>query len=326
MKSKASPMLDIIVTHYKEPWSTVEKFFSMLDLQRGVSFSSFRVLFVNDGEENAFPSRRFSDHPYKVLQFSIPHAGVSSARNEGLSKASSEWVMFCDCDDTFTNIYSMMDILNVLPAPEVDLLWTDMYYEYMRENELYLQKQGLNGVFIHGKLFRRQFLLDHHILFDPHLPYCEDSLFVTTAYTVADSKRIGRIAAQTPPYVWCYTEGSVTNSMKTMDKAHTYVYYRNKKVCEVYRQYRPYDQYCSMIARTIIDSYYALNAPTLSDPLLEMKSDFKQWYSQHKSQWQAVPYDTLKEIKEASKRASHASNTIESISVTKWLNQLEQED
>ena len=321
-------MLDIIVTHYKEPWDVGAKFFSMLDLQRGVDFGDFRVILVNDGEENALPDEHFLNRPYKVEQISIPHAGVSAARNEGIRVATADWIMICDFDDTFANVYALMDILNVLPA-DVDLLWSDLYVERRSENGVVtLDEQGLNGVFNHGKVYRRQFLLDNDIWFDPFLPYCEDSLFNTVAYTVCKENRVAKIVTKNMLYIWCDTEGSVTNTMKNRQKGRYYTYYRNKKVCEVYKRHRPHDQYCGMIARTIMDAYYALNVRgELEDYMREMKKDFLAWYREHKQEWRSVPYETLKLIKEKSRKCSGPKNagTIEEISVSQWLSTLEKE-
>ena len=61
-----NPTLDIIIPHYTEPWQVGEKLFSILALQRGIVFSSFRVLVVNDGEENRLPDACFSGLPYQV--------------------------------------------------------------------------------------------------------------------------------------------------------------------------------------------------------------------------------------------------------------------
>lgn len=326
--SPKEPLLDIIVPHYKEPWTTVEKFFSILDMQRGIDFSQFQVIFVNDGEENAFPAKNFSSRPYKVTQISIPHAGVSAARNAGLKKAEAEWVMFCDCDDMFFHPYAMMDILNVLPAKEADLLWSDIFIEDTRHFvATVIQKKGMNTVFIHGKLYRRQFLIDNEIWFDETVPYCEDSLFNSFAYTIADERRIGRIATQVPTYVWCDVDGSVTNTSDTKTHAHEYIYYRNRKICDLYKQKRPYDEYCCMIARTIIDCYYSLNVPQLSENAKEMKKHFRGWYLERKKEWEKVPYETLKIIKEKSRNSLHPlpPDLIESISVTQWLKNLENE-
>lgn len=328
MKNSSDHLLDIIVPHYHEPWSTIEKFFTILDLQRGVSFSSFRVILVNDGEENALPEEHFSSREYDVWQMSIPHAGVSAARNHGLKSATAPWVMFCDCDDMFFHPFALMDILNVLPNDKADLLWTDYFTEANRKfNATVIMKTGFDAVFVHGKLYRRQFLLDHNIFFDEEISYCEDSLFNTTAWTIADEKRTGHIATQCPTYVWCDTDGSVTNTYKTRDIAPVSVFHRNKKVCDLYHRLRPYDQYCAMIARTIIDAYYVLNLSVLTDKLKALKKDVRTFYIEHKAQYEAVPYETLKLIKEKSKKCVFPNDMpiIENVSVTQWLKRLESE-
>ena len=315
-------MLDIIVTHYHEPWETGKKFFAMLDLQRGIDFDDFRVILVNDGEENELPDECFENRPYKVEQLSVAQAGVSTARNRGIKESDAEWIMICDFDDTFAHVYALKDILDVLPAPNVDLLWAPFLVERKGENGMVLlAEQGLNGVFNHAKVYRRQFLIDNNIWFDPALPYCEDSLFNTTAYTICDENRIGKIVTKAPMYIWCDTEGSVSNTIKNRQMGRHYTYYRNKKVCEIYKTYRSYDDYCAMVARTIIDAYYALCVKELPEPMYEMRDDFPKWYQAHKQQWKSVPYETLRLVKEKSRKCSYPEDagTIESISVSQWL-------
>lgn len=321
-------MLDIIVTHYREPWDVGSKFFGMLDLQRGVDFSDFQVILVNDGEDNILDNEQYFSHrPYTVKHIVIPHSGVSAARNAGLRASSAEWVMFCDFDDTFSHIYALMDILNVLPAPNADLLWSDLCVESMGENGVAtLNLQGLNGVFNHGKVYRRQFLLDHDILFDTSFPYCEDCLFNTTAYLVCDPNRIGKITTKTPYfYVWCDVAGSVTNTLRIKESSWFYVYECNKRLCELYKRYRPEDQYCCMVARTIMDAYHALNVHKVPDSLQKMKEDFVFWYHNHKAEWKKVPYETLKLIKAKSRKHGCPIGIREEVSVTQWLRNLKVE-
>ena len=124
-----NPMLDIIMPHYDELWEEGEKFFAMLDLQRGADFSQIRVIFVEDGEENTIADEHFENRSYAVEHITIPHGGVSAARNAGLKASQAEWVMFCDFDDMFSNVYALRDILNVLPAPDYDVLWTEFCSE-----------------------------------------------------------------------------------------------------------------------------------------------------------------------------------------------------
>lgn len=327
MGAKAiEPLIDLIVPHYKEPWSTVEKFFNMLDAQRCADFSKFRVIFVNDGEENAFPTKNFSHRLYKVLQISIPHAGVSAARNEGLRKATAEWIMFCDCDDMFASPFAMLDILDSFRDPDlsqkVDLIWGDILIE-SRKNNIYGVK-GFNNVFVHGKLFRRAYLTEHDIFFDESLSYSEDCLFVTTAYLLADEHRIAKIVSRLPIYVWCDIEGSVTNQNKAKDGAITSILYADKKICELYKKARPYDEYCCMIARTIIDAYFYFNRPNLSNALTLERDNFVSWYLEHEEQWRSVPKPVLRSIKDKSRNSlfMRKAEISEDISVTEWLNRI----
>ena len=155
--------LDIIMPHYKEKWEIGRKFFQMLDLQRGIDFSDFRVIIVNDGEERHLPDELFANRAYAVVQHDIPHGGVSAARNAGLKASDAEWVMFCDFDDMFTNVYALRDILNVVPTNDFDMLWAEIISEdVLKTGEMVLHPRHENVVFIHGKLYRRQRVQRHH--------------------------------------------------------------------------------------------------------------------------------------------------------------------
>lgn len=320
-------LLDIIVPHYKEPWEKVKPFFSMLNMQRGVDFSLLRVTMVHDGEDCIFPEENFADCPYEVRQINIPHAGVSSARNEGLHAATADWVMFCDCDDMLAHPFAMMDILNVLPTDKADVLWTEICIEDKRNYEApVFIKHGFNTVFVHGKLFRRQFLIDNNIEFDETISYCEDSLFVTTALITADESRIAKIRTQLPDYIWCDTDGSVTNTYRTKDIAPGSILLRNKKICELYKEKRSYADYCTMVARTVFDAYYYLNRPELSSTLIKVRNDFYIWFKNHETEWSNVPYETLKVLKEKSRKSvfTGVEQVNEDLSVTKWLKSLDE--
>ena len=81
--------LDIIIPHYHEPASMLDPMFAMLKLQRNVLMTDFRVMIINDGEECALPEDFGRDMPFEVKVRTIPHSGVSAARNAGLD-ASQE--------------------------------------------------------------------------------------------------------------------------------------------------------------------------------------------------------------------------------------------
>ena len=176
--SDIAAKLDIIVPHYKEPWEVGQKFFAMLDLQRGVDFQKdFRVLLVHDGTE-PFPDDYFANRPYRVEQIVADHGGVSAARNVGIKAATADWVMFCDFDDIFTHVYSLRDYTSVLPTDRYDMMWSDFIAEDVNKNGVMgLHRRGQNVVFIHGKIYRRKFILANDLWFDTDLSFNEDSFY-----------------------------------------------------------------------------------------------------------------------------------------------------
>ena len=192
-------------------------------------------------------------------------------------------------------------------------------------------------MFVHSKFYRRQFLIDNQLEFDTDLIFNEDSLFNTVLNTMTDYKRIGKIETEAPLYVWCFREGSATATPENHFKTLYGLYDRNKKVCEAYKKRLPYDRYCAMVARMVMDSYYALNVETLPDELKPMLEDFRQFYHDHKADYAQVDRKTLREIKNVSKQEYEIGNreekerwnicqinqVREDISVTKWLEMLE---
>ena len=299
--------LDIIMPHYREPWETGKKFFSMLDMQRGVSFDDFRVILVNDGEECRLPDELFEGKKYKVAQHDIPHGGVSAARNAGLKLAEAEWVMFCDFDDMFCNIYALRDILNVIPTADYDMLWAEFISEdVLKSGEMVLHPRKENVVFIHGKLYRRQFLIDNDLWFDETLDYNEDSAYNAILNTVADFHRTGKILTTGPLYSWCYNPGSATTTPGNRGRALLGLWHRNKSVCEAYKKRMPYARYCAMVARTVWDAYHTLNveAEELPEELEQIRREFREWFPAHRHLYEDVEPEWLERVKAIS-RAEH---------------------
>lgn len=66
------------------------------------SFSDFEIILVDDGSTDT-SGQLCDEFAAKDNRISVIHkqnGGVSSARNEGISAAKGEWLLFCDADDT----------------------------------------------------------------------------------------------------------------------------------------------------------------------------------------------------------------------------------
>lgn len=279
-------MLDIIMPHYTEPWETGRKFFDMLELQRGCDFSAVRVILVNDGEENALPESCFANRPYEVMQISIPHGGVSAARNAGLDTATAEWVMFCDFDDMFANAYALGDILNVLPAPGMDMVWTEVIEENVNLQGKIVRRvnRELNFSMLHGILYRRKVIEKNGIRFDAALTFDEDFDFGARMVLSLDQRRTGKIGMENPPYIYCYNGQSVTAQTGRYEEKAVCRWKRQKKLCELYREKMGPEEYANIVTGAIYNSYYTLNVEDPGPVLTGIMREFAGWYREHKDE------------------------------------------
>lgn len=255
--------LDIIVPHYREPWSEGKKLFDMLALQRDVNFNDFRVILVNDGEyADIYSEIAKRNYPYQTDAINIPHRGVSAARNRGIQHSDAEWIMFCDFDDTFTSIYSLRVLMDALETKDHDLLWTPFYVE-LNEKQKRQVRKSYNWIFIHGKLFRRSFLLRHQIGFEEALYYSEDTAFCRVVEMEIDPERIGEIKSEITPYVWTYRPGSITTDPGNVYKNAVGLFRRQKYVSGEHRK-RGQDELAGAVAlRAMCDAYITLNRKDL---------------------------------------------------------------
>ena len=292
-------MLDIVIAHYKEPWETGKPLLQMIGLQRGISFDQIRVTVVNDGGHR-LPKDELALLGYPVEQLDIEHGGISKARNAGIDHATEDWIMFCDFDDTFTNVYALRDILSVLPC-DYDLLWADLLVEDRLDGRdmLYMTPERQRFVFIHGKVYRRQFLVEQGIRFDEGMTFQEDSLFNATITARTDYKRVGKIKAPMTPYVWIRRQGSTTNSGRD-DEAEYWHFRRNLEVTR--ENETDGEKFRGMITRTAYDAFYMLHGRRISASMKEkIRREFIPWIRKYEALFGLVPDEILMQIIDVSR-------------------------
>lgn len=251
--------LDIIVPHYNEPWEICKPFFDMLALQRGVDFSDFRVILVNDGDqEDVYPIVARQKYPYTVDGIVMPHGGVSAARNRGIDHSDARWVMFCDCDDLFTSCYSLKCIMDGLRNPDFDLAWTPFYSETGAPGVV-IKRDTFCHLMLHGKAFRRKTLLDLGLRFNERLDYAEDTAFVTMFLMDVPMAKVGEVKCGFVPYVWTHRPGSATTDPARACRNAVGLFRKNAFIAEEYRKRDETEPACAMAYRALCDAYVTMN-------------------------------------------------------------------
>lgn len=252
--------LEIIITHWKEPWVICEKLIQTLDIQRGMDGQACGVTFVQDGEDcgDLDLARLARRYPFITRIIRIPHGGISAARNVGMDAADAEFIMFCDCDDMFYSCDSVRKMLNAIRDSQgrADVIWGTMYIESRTAaGKWSLRAMGWNLVFTHAKAWRLSWLRERGIRFQEGIDYSEDSLFNAVAAMELSPGRVRGI--QEPIYVWCLRAGSCTSDRANDPRNRAHLARHRILLPQIARERRPQEAAAKAV-RGIFDAYYEL--------------------------------------------------------------------
>lgn len=196
--------LDIVITHYNEPFEIVKPLLDSIQFQRNVDFNLIKVYFVNDGKEGSINPELFTKYTFDITFLVTEKFGISNARNAGFEQGNSDYVMFCDCDDTFYHVNAINEILQ-LAENNVDIIINNFYEEVIVGKEIKLHKHKNDEVFVHGKTYRRYFLESNNLKFNKLLTYHEDYYFNKLCITLTDNV----IYSDEPSYLWTTRKDSI---------------------------------------------------------------------------------------------------------------------
>ena len=137
----------------------------------------------------------------KVLK-TKKNSGPGAARQLGLENATSKYVVFSDADDIFYNCFSFEILYNTIESRKENVVSANFFEE---SNGEFFEK-GENAIWLHGKIYRRQFLEDHKIYFNDtraneDTGFNKLALLFTTFYYLKE-----------PVYIWRCNNTSITRS------------------------------------------------------------------------------------------------------------------
>ena len=257
--------ISIIVAHYKEPWSVVEPLFNSIKEQLGIDFNEVEVILVHDGTEKIqYLEKYHSEFPFKITQEVIEHKGVSAVRNRGLDLATGEYVMFCDCDDRFIHHFALHTF--VCSFGKAEIIKTPFLEDQVVNGEFKIIRHDNDVSFVHGKMYRRQFLVDNNIRFDESLTIHEDGYFNVVAQTVAQNN----IHEMSPSlYLWKWNDNSVVRQGHNnlfLYKTYDHLMKCRRRILEELWERGYVNEYFQALAKTVLDAYYDFQKPDALQP------------------------------------------------------------
>lgn len=314
--------ITITVPHYHESMEMCEFLFTSLDTQHGIDKSDFEVLVINDGEEGALTREDIGKRTYEVKVVTIPHAGISGVRNYGIDHAETDYIMFCDCDDGFVSNYGLHLILAAIEEG-FDVLSSAFIEEFPKDDKWHIHRRDRDKVFIHGKAYRRQFLLDHKIRFSTELYFCEDSLFNQEVFALAEKQKY----IETPIYLWAWNESSTVRKDRENICIRKYdqIILMRALTLRMLKAHGLIDKYKEGICSGIADCYCDFQEPLFTKPgnrpLVEKaEKEFKKFYREFSHDFMQCDSELIgKALLEARMRAFENGYRVEQIDYKSWL-------
>ena len=316
-------LLDLFITHYDEAWEIGKKNFDILALQQSVDWDAVRVTLVHDGTE-PFPDEYFAGYPYKVTQVELPHGGIAAARNWCIDHSTATWIKWCDFDDTFASIFALEELMNAMRnGQNFDLLWFKLVLE--KDGKWY-KKEERDPVVIHGKAFRRSFLISHNVRFPEYLTWCEDSAFLARLELEIDHSRIGEIQTMGPMYMFVVRQGSLCNRKEIWFSNRKSFFLRHQYVEDQLREHGDLVGARMMVVRIMGDSYFTLHEVNASTPEEREEHERAVWeyFKQKKDDFLMVSKADFDMALAAVNRESESVNYISKEDVLRWIKELRQ--
>jgi len=202
-------LLQLIVIHYDEGEAYIKDFLNVLKLQQWVNFNDIEVLIENDGNKVVYDDKIFEGYPFSIQYHVNEWSGRSGVRQHGLDRAIADYVMFCDCDDTFLRFDSLYEIIFNLKKEKPDVLYSTFRTNFVENGKTTGFRNYFNeNVWIHGKCFKTDFLRKNGIKWNEKLNNFEDVYFVRLVDTF-EPKKFG---IKNEIYAWKYRETSATRN------------------------------------------------------------------------------------------------------------------
>lgn len=202
-------LLTIVIPRFRETEREIFPLLSSISNQTGIDMRTLEVIIVTDGgggsplDENFLALFGFETKQLRLER----NSGCGVARQAAIDIARGEYILCCDADDVLYSVTSLYSLLSEAKAVVPDLLISDFLEEVPGpDGRMSYLTHTPSGAWMHGKLLRREFLLEHNIRFHDNLDIHEDSYYLCLASSLAKNMRYLAV----PTYVWKYNPESIT--------------------------------------------------------------------------------------------------------------------
>ena len=324
--------LQILIPQYKETDEIIRPLLDSIEIQQNVDLKNdVGVIIVNDGSDVHLTDEFLSRYTYDVQYYINEHKGVSATRNACLDYATADYVMFCDADDMFYNACGLYIVFREIDNGGFDSLVSAFIEESREPNtkEVIYVNHDMDSTFVHGKIHRREYLINNNIRWNDNLTIHEDSYFNCLCQRLAKELKY----SQTPFYLWRWRDASVCrHDSKYILKTYNNMLDSNDALVEQFLQ-RKMPQEAQFYATSMIfDAYFTMNKDEwLNQENHQYRADterrFKSYWMKYKYLHDAIASDVKAQSIMGIKNRMYAEGMVlETMTFEQWIKQVEEID
>lgn len=320
--------LQILVPQYKETDEIIKPLLDSIEVQQSVDLQNeVGVIIVNDGTDVHLSDELLSRYSFPIEYHLHKHGGVSATRNAALDYAKAEYVMFCDADDMFYNACGLYILFREIDNGGFDSLFSAFVEETRGPNKevLYIN-HDMDSTFVHGKVHRRQYLIDNNIRWNPNLTIHEDSYFNCLCQRLARELKY----SQTPFYLWKWRDNSVCrHDPKYILKTYNNMLDSNDALVDEFLRRKRKEDAQFFATNMIYDAYFTMN----KDEWLNQENGeyrhatelrFKDYWLKFKHLHDSIPTEHKVQIIMGIKNRMYTEGMVlESLTFEQWIKQVE---
>lgn len=320
--------LQILIPQYKETDEVVKPLLDSIAIQQNVDLKNeVGVIIVNDGSDVFLSDELLNSYPFNIEYYKEIHGGVSATRDSCFKHSTADYVMFCDADDMFCNVCGLWIIFNEIKNGGFDS-FVSMFMEESRNPEtkevVYLNRE-MDSTFVHGKVHRRQYLIDNDIRWNHALTIHEDSYFNIQCQRMSTNVKY----CQVPFYLWKWRDESVCrHDPKYILKTFNNMLDSSDACVQQFIKKNHISTAKALVTSMVYDCYYTMNKKEWLDQENQdyrkaTEKRFKDYYVKYKEY-----YDTIDEMEKnqiivgMKNRMFQEGLMMESITFNDWIKEI----
>lgn len=321
--------LQILIPQYKETDEVVKPLLDSLAIQQNIDMNEIGVVIVNDGSDVHLTPALLGDSNYKFnIDYILnEHKGVSATRNMCLKCATADYVMFCDADDMFCNVCGLYIIFNEINNGGFDALVSNFIEETLDQNKNHIYvNHEMDSTFVHGKVYRREYLIQNNIWWNDNLTIHEDSYFNCLGQRLTENAKY----CPAPFYLWRWRDDSVCrHDPKYILKTYNNMIDSNTALVMEFEKRNRLSDAQFYVTMLIYDAYFTMNKDEwISQDNKDYRDNterrFLQYYQQFKYLYDSVDTQVKAQIIMGIKNRMYAEGLLmEKITFDDWIKEVE---